>query len=156
MLNAEISFEDTIDPQGCNCGPDRYERKYIIKLKWQLILQFTAFVKCYFLTVEMTADSTFYSNPKSLLCHSLNDNMFIVLQHSELATLLKWQWILHFTLFLKCYYITVEMTADYAFYSIRKNLSNDWFFSITNIEKKTDSAVFFESVICVAWVIIRQ
>ncbi len=27
MLNANISYEDTIDPQGCNCGPDRYQCK---------------------------------------------------------------------------------------------------------------------------------
>ena len=23
MLNANISYEDTIDPAGCNCGPDK-------------------------------------------------------------------------------------------------------------------------------------
>ena len=27
MQNANISYEDTIDPQGCNCGPDRYQSK---------------------------------------------------------------------------------------------------------------------------------
>jgi len=27
MLNANISFEDTVDPQGCNCGPDRYQSR---------------------------------------------------------------------------------------------------------------------------------
>ena len=25
MTNTEISFEDTVDPSGCNCGPDRYD-----------------------------------------------------------------------------------------------------------------------------------
>lgn len=25
MTNAEISWEDTVDPSGCNCGPDRYD-----------------------------------------------------------------------------------------------------------------------------------
>lgn len=26
MTNGEISFEDTVDPAGCNCGPDRYDQ----------------------------------------------------------------------------------------------------------------------------------
>ncbi len=25
MINANISYEDTVDPQGLNCGPDRYQ-----------------------------------------------------------------------------------------------------------------------------------
>ena len=25
MTNADISYEDTVDPSGCNCGPDRYD-----------------------------------------------------------------------------------------------------------------------------------
>jgi alpha-glucosidase len=25
MTNANISYEDTVDPSGCNCGPDRYD-----------------------------------------------------------------------------------------------------------------------------------
>ena len=25
MVNANISYEDTIDPAGCNCGPDKYQ-----------------------------------------------------------------------------------------------------------------------------------
>ena len=39
MLNANISYEDTIDPQGCNCGPDRYEsKKNICYHDWVFII----------------------------------------------------------------------------------------------------------------------
>ena len=26
MINTDISYEDTVDPSGCNCGPDRYNQ----------------------------------------------------------------------------------------------------------------------------------
>ena len=37
MVNTDISYEDTVDPSGCNCGPGKYQ------------FQFCFLSKCYYL-----------------------------------------------------------------------------------------------------------
>ena len=45
MTNGNITFEDTVDPSGCNCGPDLYQNCSRWVFKKQICCKFVRFTK---------------------------------------------------------------------------------------------------------------